>query len=319
MKQITQWKEQISLKNLWRKYSAISMIIILVIFFNLFGTGFQTLENYENIILNNTALVLAVIGLSFIMIGGGIDLSIGYQISMVSAVISILSIEQLPDWMVVLGVLLIGFLCGLMNGILVAYLNIVPFAATIATQIIFRGISYMISGGSMVSYIAQTIRGITKTYFLGVRIDVWLLILGFLVFWCILHGTFAGKYLRAIGLNEEIAVRAGVKTKRIKCFSYCIASIFYTIAAMILISRRGYAGSEIGQGMEITAISAAYIGGVLTLAEKQSIITLFLGTLVVAVIENGLTKVGINSSLQYIITGIILIIAMTIQRKQKKI
>lgn len=304
-------------QSLWTKYSTVVLIVLLIMLFNLFGDGFWTLKSYQNIILSNTGLIVIVIGLSFVMIGGGIDLSLGYQISLIAVVISLLSTEKFPAWVVILGALLTGGCCGLLNGILVGYLEVVPFAATIATQIIFRGISFVLSEGRMVSYIAETIRIITRQKFLGVRIDVWILAFGVLVLWMVLRFFYLGKYLRAIGLNEQTAARAGIKVKVVKCLSYCIAGVFYAIAAMILVSRKGYAGSEIGVGMEITAIVAAYVGGILNMAEKQSVATLLLGALVVAVIETGLIKFGMNTAIQYIITGVILIVSMTIHRKQK--
>jgi len=307
----------VNFRDIWEKYSAVILIVILVIMFNIFGSGFWSLKNYEDIILNNTGMIITVVGLSFVMLGGGIDLSIGYQISMVSVVISLLSVGDLPDSAVIAGALLAGLCCGLLNGILVGYLEIVPFAATIATQIIFRGCSFAFSQGRMVSNMAEAIRQITRFRIIGIRLDMWLAVLGFFALGLILRISFIGKNLRAIGLDENAAQRAGVKVKRVKCLSYCIASFFYAVAAMVLTSRKGYAGSEIGVGMEITAIVAAYVGGILTFAQKQGVATLLLGTLVVAVIENGLLKVGMNTYIQYIITGTILIVSMTLHKRQK--
>lgn len=318
MNRIKRLENTVKIQDIWGKYSTVAILVALTVIFNLLGQESWPLESYENIIASNAGVMLTVVGLSFIMIGGGIDLSIGYQISTVAVVISLLSMEKLPDWVVIVGALLVGVCCGLLNGILVGFLEIVPFAATIATQIIFRGISFVLSSGRMVSYIAATVRQIARTYFLGIRIDIWLVIVGFLLLWFVLRYSYVGKYLRAVGLNEAAAIRARVKVKGIKCLSYCVASLFYSVAAMVMVSRRGYAGSEIGVGMEITAIVAAYVGGILSMAEKQSVVTLFLGTLVVAVIENGLTKIGMNTSVQYIITGIILIISMTLHKRQKK-
>ena len=309
----------VNFRDLWEKYSAVILIGILVILFNTFGSGFWNLKNYEDIILNNTGLIITVVGLSFVMLCGGIDLSVGYQISIISVMISLLSVRDMPDGVVIVGALLTGLCCGLLNGILVGYLEIVPFAATIATQIIFRGCSFVLSRGRMVSNMAEAIRQITRLRFLGIRLDMWLAVIGFIVLGSILRVSFIGKGLRAIGLDENTAHRAGVKVKRIKCLSYCIASVFYAVAAMVLTSRKGYAGSEIGVGMEITAIVAAYVGGILTFAQKQGVVTLLLGMLVVAVIENGLLKVGMNTYIQYIITGIILIVSMTLHKKQKNV
>jgi ribose/xylose/arabinose/galactoside ABC-type transport system permease subunit len=314
-----QWKERLNLQNLWGNYSALVIIFVLILFFNFFGVGFQTVENYQMIISKSTVPILVVTGLAFVMVGGGIDFSIGYQISLVAVVISQLSARGVPDWGVILCAMAVGLLCGLLNGILVGYMEIMPFAATIATQVILKGISYVLSNGVMVSNLVGTIRAITRASILQVGVDVWLALLGLLFLWGVLHGTYGGKYLRAVGLNEARAVQAGVQVKRVKCLSYCIASFFYVLAAMVSISRQGYAGSDTGVGMEITAITAAYIGGILTLAEKQNILALVLGALVVTIIENGLSSVGVSSYLQYMITGAILIISMVIHRRKRTI
>ena len=101
---------------------------LLVIVFNAFGSGFRSVRDYKDMLLGSAVLIVTVIGLSFVMIGGGLDLSIGYQISIVSVVISLLSMEQLPDWVVILGALTTGLVCGLLNGFLIGYLEL-TFAA----------------------------------------------------------------------------------------------------------------------------------------------------------------------------------------------
>lgn len=308
----------IHLSGFRKSYSSIFLIVPLVIVFNAFGSGFRSMRDYKDMLLGSAVLIVTVIGLSFVMIGGGLDLSIGYQISIVSVVISLLSMEQLPDWVVILGALTTGLVCGLVNGFLIGYLELTPFAVTIATQILFRGLSFAVSRGRMVSFIAESVRNIVRAHFLGIRIDIWLVFFSTLALWMLLHCTYAGKYLRAIGLDEEAAARANVPVKLVKCMSYSLASVFYAVAAMILVSRKGYAGSEIGIGMEITATVAAFVGGIMTMAERQSVVTLLLGALVIAVIENGLGGVGINSYLQYIMTGIILIVSLALHRRKKR-
>lgn len=307
----------LNFNTLWERYSTVVEIIVLVAVFSIFGENFATVRNFQQLILGNTGLIIVVLGLGVVMTGGGIDLSIGYQISIVSAVISLLSIARVPDWLVILAALAAGLICGLLNGVLVGYLEILPFAATIASQIIFRGISFVLTDGRMVSYIAESVRRITRVRCLGIRLDVLLVLVGFLVLSLVLHNTFCGKELRAVGLNEEAAARAGVNVKLVKGLSYCTAGLFYAVAAMVLVSRRGYAGSEIGVGMEITAIAAAYIGGILSVAETQRIYMLLFGVLVVAITEKGLGNMGMNPSLQYIMTGVILIISMVINKRKK--
>ena len=310
--------KNLDMRGLWERYSTVGLIIVLLLLFTLFGDGGAwTLDNYESIVLSNTGLMVTVVGLSFVMVGGNIDLSIGYQISLLSVLIGLLTAQGFPSWAVIAGILLVGVGCGLLNGILVGYLEIVPFAATIATQIIFRGCSFVLSQGRMSSNMASGIRQITRTHFWGLHLDMWLAAAAFLLLCLVLRGSFLGKHLRAIGLDEPAAARAGIRVKRVKCLSYCLAGFFYAVAAMVLTSRRGYCGSEIGVGMEITAIVAAYVGGILTFAAKQRVLMLLMGTMVVAVVENGLVKVGMNIYIQYIITGIILIVSMTFHNRKK--
>lgn len=318
MEHVRNWKKNWTIQKLWERYSALFLLIIVAGLFSIHSGEILQFSDFMGILLGNTALMIVVLGIAFVMIIGGIDLSVGYQISLISAVIAMLSMEKLPDQMMIVGALFVGLLCGLLNGVLVAYLNIVPFAATIATQIIFRGVSYYLSNGSMVSYRSDVIRGITKSTVLGIRGDLWLLFLALLIFVVLMHFSFLGKYMRAIGLNEESAQRAGVKIKGVKCFTYSLAGLFYAVAAIIMTSIRGYAGSEIGIGMEITGITAAYIGGVLWQARQPNVIRLILGVLIVSMIENRLPKVGINSQVQYIITGLILVVAMGIHGRRKQ-
>lgn len=132
----------------------------------------------------------------------------------------------------------------------------------------------------------------------------------------LLHYTYYGKYVRAIGLNEEQAKRTGVPTKKIKCSVYCVAGGFYAIAAMILTSTKGYAGSETGVGVEITAMMAAFIGGILGQSQKIQISKLILGVLIIGIIDNGLPSIGTLKYGQYVFTGIILIISMVMNKKK---
>lgn len=317
MERMKKWKNNWTLQALWEEYSVFLLFVLTAVLFNIYSAGFLSLAHIGQSFLSNIALMIVVLGVSFVMIGGGIDLSVGYQISLSSVVIALLSTHGFPDWVVFAGALLTGVLCGLLNGVLIGVFGIVPFAATIATQIIFRGLSFVLSNGSMVSYISDMVRSVTRRAVLGIRGDLWLLLGTFLVSVLILHFSFLGKYIRAIGLEQETARRAGVKVGRVQCISYALAGLFYAIASVILTSTRGYAGSEIGIGMEISGIVAAYIGGVLGQARKLNLVALLCGALTVGVIERGLPNVGINVYVQYIITGMILIVSMGIHRKRK--
>lgn len=304
-------------KKFWEQYSTICILVLVVSIFTIRDQNFLNIANLNKIFNQNVPLLIIVMGLSIIMIGGGIDLSIGYQISLNSVVISMLSVNKVPDGIVIAAALGTGLLCGLMNGILVAYFDIVPFAATIATQIIYLGLSYLISGGRMVANIPKTIRMLVKAEWLGIKIEVWIAVGCFIIVYILFRLLFWGKYIRAINLDEKNAERSGINVRRVKCMTYGLAGVFYALAAMIITATKGYAGSENGVGLEIAAITAAYIGGILGQAENLRLWMLVLGVLIIGIIENGLPIIGIASYAQYVITGIILIVAMILHRKNK--
>lgn len=318
MERINNWKKKWLGGKAWERYTTFILFIIVTIAFNIRSNTSSLVSDFWNVLTGSSGLMIVVLGIAFVMMVGGIDLSVGYQISLVSVVIAILSMRQLPDWLVILGALAVGALCGLLNGVLVAFFDMVPFAATIATQIIFRGLSYSLSKGRMISNISETVRAVTKWKLFGIKGDIWLTILIVLLFIVVIHFSFLGTYMRAIGLDEESAGRAGIKVGVVKCFAYCIAGLLYATAAIILTSARGYAGSEIGIGMEITGIAAAYIGGILGQAEKPNVITLILGVLMIGMIAGVFPKVEIYSWVQYIVTGLLLIVTMGMHRKWKK-
>ena len=309
--------QKLNFQMLWEKYSALVLAVVMAIVFSRQSGSFLSAENLKKIIYDNIPLAMSVLGVSEVMIGGGIDFSIGYQISLLSVLISSMSNRHLPAPLLVLGILTASGICGLMNGVMVAYVGVAPFAATIATQIIFRGLSYYLSNGSMSSNISAIVRNMTRTGIFSVRWDLWMAALTIFLFVLVMKFLYVGRSLRAVGLDEESAMRSGIKVNSVKLFSYIMASFFYAMAAMVMTSKRGYAGSTIGEGMEITSIATAYVGGILWQAENPNIINLLLGVFVVGMIDNGLQLTGVNPFLQYIFTGFILLIAMSTHRRRK--
>lgn len=304
-----------------KSYDSSSSVLVifaaLVGIFSLLSPNFLTVFNLKNILLQNTHMIVIVLGLAFIMIGGGIDLSVGYQISLITVIVGRLFSMGIPYPIVMLAGLLTGALCGSCNGVLVAFCKIVPFAATLATQVIFRGLSYWISSGRTYSRIPEEFQMLVGQAFLGVQADVWIALICLILAGLVFRYTFYGKYIRAIGQNEEVTARTGVNVKKTKLFCYTIGGIFYALAAMLLVSKQSIASSANGVGMEITGIAAAYIGGVPGQAEEVRVLSLVVGVLIMAVIDNGLQMSGGNQYLQYVITGIILILSMIVRKLHK--
>lgn len=313
------------MKNRWKaleKYcdggnSVLLIFVTLAGIFSMLSPNFMTLFNLKNLLLQNTHMIVIVLGLAFVMIGGGIDLSVGYQISLITVVMGKLFSMGAPYPLAVAAGFLAGALCGACNGILVAFCNIVPFAATLATQVIFHGLSYWISSGRTYSRIPASFQRLTGRACFGVQADVWVTLICLIVVGIVFRFTFYGKYIRAIGQDEVVTARTGVNVRKTKMFCYMIAGVFFALAAMLLVSKQSIASSANGVGMEINGIAAAYIGGVPGQAEEVRVRNLVLGVLIMAMIDNGLQMSGGNQYLQYVITGIILIISMIARKLHK--
>ncbi|MCC8045599.1 MAG: ABC transporter permease [Clostridiales bacterium] len=304
--------------DIWNQYSTIILLVAVIFIFSVREDGFFRVENFQSIVRNSTELLVIVMGLSVIMAGGGYDLSIGWQISLLSVLMHHLGNRGVDGAAAILIILITGVFLGLLNGVLVSYFGIIPFVATIATQMIYRGCSYLFSGGSMSNVFPRSIYYMSRTRLAGLRLDIWIAFICALVVCVLFQGTYIGKYIRAIGLSEPNAIRSGIQVRRMKCSTYAIAGLFYAVAAMMLTSSYGYAGSENGIGMEISAIAAACVGGIMGRANRVQVWKLVTGVLIIGIIEKGLPSIGVSAYVQYIFTGIVVVISMILSQSQKK-
>ncbi len=284
---------------------------LIMLMFTMLSPDF--LEGYSlgKIIWRNTYVVIMTIGLSFVMAGGWIDFSAGYQISLVSVLAGRLLSAGVHPAIVVLLSLLAGLFCGLLNGFLTAVLGLAPFAATFATQVIFKGISYTISSGSVFSNLPASFRVLTQTKILGIHTDIWIAGLCLLVAAFVFAFTYLGRYIKAIGENEEAVWQSNVNVALVKMICFLISSFFCALAALIMISQYGRATSYNGSGMEIFGITAVYLSGaVKSQASKTGsgyhAWRLVMGVLILETIETGMKLMGWNQFIQYIVMGGIL-------------
>ncbi len=313
---------KLSLTAFISKYGMVIILAVLMYFFSFVSPSFLSALNLKNLILQNTHVLVIVAGLSFIMVGGGIDLSIGYQISLVSVVMGMIFGLGSPPLVAAIAGILTGALCGALNGWFVSVLGVVPFAATLISQIILMGLSHTISRGWTFSHIPATFRVITKGAFLGIQTDIWLALLCMVIVGFVFSYTFYGKHIKAMGENERALKQAGVNVKLTKFLCYVVGGVFYSIAAMIMVSKQGVASSENGLGLELTAIAAVFIGGVTSYRDSGvkadvKIFNLIVGVLILAVIDNGIQLIGGDQYTQYLVIGAILVLAMMLNKPKR--
>jgi ribose transport system permease protein len=309
--------KKINLRGL-QKYAVMFILIVLMVLFSFSSPYFLTVRNLTNIVTQNTYFIILAIGLSFVMIGGGIDLSVGWQMSLVGVVTAMCMVAfKLPVWLSVVIGLLIGTFLGFFNGMIVANIRVFPLIVTIATSTVFQGLSYIISHAQTFRNYPEQFLYLTKGKLLGMPFDILLTIVIVLLAIFIYAKTSFGWNVLALGGNEEAARLAGIKTKAMKVSVYTVCGFFTAIATMIMISKANTTNSSFGPGSEFTALTAAIVGGVSFMGGEGNMLGLVTGVLILAVLGNGMQLAGWGTYAQYIVKGIILLGAVSFDEIQK--
>jgi ribose/xylose/arabinose/galactoside ABC-type transport system permease subunit len=301
------------LLKLFNKYITFFILAALVLLFSCFSPYFFTLTNIKNLITQNTYFIIAAIGLAFVMIGGGIDLSVGYQMSLVGVVFGILITTAGLPVPLALGIgFLLGAVLGVLNGIIVTSIRIFPLIATLATSTVFQGISFTLSQSKSFRPFPASFRAISVETLGGIPLDIILalVIAGAAAY--VLQKTYFGRYVMAVGGNEEAARLSGINTRLIRIMVYGICGFCFAVATMIMIAKSNTASSTMGPGTEFTCLTAAIIGGISFKGGKGSIVGLIAGVFIVQILGNGMQLAGWGVYAQYIVKGIILLLAVTL-------
>jgi ribose transport system permease protein len=308
---------KINLRGL-QKYAVMLILVVLMVLFSFSSPYFLTVRNLTNIITQNTYFIIVAIGLSFVMIGGGIDLSVGWQMSLVGVVTAMcMMVFHLPVWLCILIGILLGTFLGFFNGLIVANIKVFPLIVTIATSTVFQGISYIISQAKTYRSYPDQFLFIARGKVLGMPFDVLLTILIVLFASFVYYKTAYGWNVLALGGNEEAARLAGIKTKAMKISVYTVCGFFTAIAALVMISKANTTNSSFGPGTEFTALTAAIVGGISFMGGEGNMLGLVTGVFILAVLGNGMQLAGWGTYAQYIVKGIILLGAVSFDELQK--
>lgn len=261
---------------------------------------------FQQMVLNG---VLAV-GIMFAIITGGIDLSIGCTYAITGICVAWCTVHSVNPIIAILIGLVIGAVLGAFNGFLVTGLKLQPFIATLGTMSLYRGIAYVVTGGIPVTSVPDSYRNIFNgKMFAGIRFYVLVMIIIFVIAYIILSKTRTGAYLYAVGGNEEAAKLSGVNVVKTKYIAYIVCGACAAIAGMIMLASLGSAEATAGTGYETNAIAAAAIGGTRMAGGRGSALGTFIGALMLAVLKVGMVVINVDSFWQYIVTGLIIIIA----------
>jgi len=304
------------------KNTSIVILAIILVIFGFFRPDFLKYSSLESIAINASYIGVLAVGMTFVLITGGIDLSIGTIMYMTWITAGILQNNyNVRIWLMLLIVLAIGLLFGLVNSFLIVRLKITPFLATLGTMIIGRGLGQIISKSHIV-YIPKEIVTLGSKRFATIPIPIVIFITIVIVSFIILKRTSFGRQLYAVGHDQDKAKKAGINKDRILSLVYVINAFLATIGAVISIMRLGIIDAIFGRGDEFNAIAAAVLGGASLFGGIGNVFpgTVF-GTLIIQAVNSGLVYLQIDVYLQPIISAVVIFVSVfldSIKNKQMK-
>lgn len=292
-------------------------LVVIVIIVSILSPVFLSKLNLINVFRQASINGLMAFGLTVVIISGGIDLSVGSTLAVSSMVMAILIVSGIAAPIAALVGLSVGTAVGILNGLLIAKGKLQPFIATLGTMMIFRGITLYISNGVPVSRLGEGFIGwIGRGNILSIPTPVIILLTTFGIFLYFTKRTTFGKRIYAIGGNIKGAKLSGIKVERNLVYIYAISGFCAALAGVILTSRIDSAVPTAGVSYELSAIAAAVIGGVSLSGGKGRVVGTLVGIMIIAVLINGLNLIGTSSHLQQIITGLIIVFAVIMDRKK---
>jgi len=293
-----------------------SMVIVLLFvigYFSRQNEGFLTVMNLRTIMIAAAPFALITLGQTLVILTGGIDLSVGSLIALSAMTAAKYNVEH-PNQItqaVLLGVL-VGIIAGLVNGAVISYLNVTPFITTLGMLTIASGLAYVTGDGAPINGLAESWGDLANTTWLGFQTPVYIMAAGFIILGIVMTKTSFGLRIYAVGGNRLAAEVAGVNPRRILMSVYTISGMLAGISGVILSSRVISGAPNLGQGYELSAIAAVVIGGASLIGGRGTVWGSFLGLFLIQTLKNGMDIMIIPDYWQRVISGVLIIAAVTV-------
>ncbi len=301
-----------------RELTILAVIIILSIVISLFTPYFFTPNNLMGVARSFSMTAIMAIGMTMVIITSGIDLSVGSVMGF-SALITAMSFEiGLPIPICILAGLAVGIVFGLANGLLITKISLPPFIATLGTLSIGRGLIYIITEGTPRTPALPPEFSFIGSGYIGLPVPVVIMLVLMVVFAIVMKKTRFGRYVYALGGNELASKLSGVNTDRVKTNVYVLCSLLAAVAGVVLYARLNSAESTAGYGAELDVIAASVIGGASMSGGYGSIIGAVIGAALIGIISNGVVLLHINTYAQQAITGLVILLAVSLDQISAK-
>ncbi len=301
-----------------QKLGPLAGLFAIVLVVSIMEPDFLTLNNLFNILRQVSINALIAFGMTFVILTGGIDLSVGSILALSSAFVAGLMTDGTSALITVLAGLIVGAVMGALNGMVISLGKVAPFIATLATMTIFRGLTLVYTDGNPITGLSQGgwFELFGRGYFWIFPVPVLTMLIAFAVLYFILKKTTFGRYTYAIGGNEEAAKLMGIQVNKVKIMIYSLSGLMAALAGIILTSRLNSAQPTAGTSYELDAIAAVVLGGTSLSGGRGWIVGTLIGALIIGTLNNGLNLLGVSSFFQLVVKGLVILFAVLADRKQ---
>jgi len=302
--------------NFLRTYAVLILIVLLMITLTLSSEAFLTPRNLLNILNQNTPLAIIASALTLVIIVGGFDLSTAAIFAVASVTAAWIAINYNP-YVGLLVAPLIGIVLGYLNGIIITSLKVHSFLSTIATSLVFRGMAILITGGFLIPVRMEEFTWLGREKIFDVHVAVYVLLVFAIISTFILNRTTIGRYIFAIGGNEDASILSGIKVNLVKIFAFSFCGFASGIAAAVQVSRISLGTSQAGLGMELQAIAAVILGGTSIYGGSGAVWRSIAGVMLLALINNGFNILNADPFYKDLTTGLVIIAAVALTAGRK--
>jgi ribose transport system permease protein len=294
------------------------MLATLVILMSLTSKEFLSLSNLTNVARQVSIFAIIGTGMTFVVITGGIDLSVGSLLALTGCVAMTIIDKINGDFIGITAGILVGAICGAVTGITVSRFRVPPFIATLAGLTVYRGLSLVITKGLPIVKFEGSFRFIGQGAIAGIPVPVIIMVIVVIVMQLILSRTAFGAYIYAVGGNEEAARLSGIKVAWVKFWAYVLCGLLSGLSGMILMARLSSAQPAVGEGFELDAIAAVVLGGTSLMGGRGAVWSTLIGALVIGILSNGMNLMGVHSHYQLVAKGVLIVLAVMLDDYLKR-
>lgn len=301
-----------------KKMGPLIGLLALFIIISTLNSSFLEISNLKNLLRQVSINAIIAFGMTFVILTGGIDLSVGSMLALSSAFMASFIVGGMDPVLAIFVAALIGLVLGGINGIIISYGKVAPFIATLATMTIYRGATLVFTNGNPISGLTsnELFLDFGQGDLLGIPMPALTMFIAFFALWFILQKTSLGRRTYAVGGSEKVSYIAGIKINRIKIISYALTGLLSAVAGAIITARLNSAQPTAGMGYELDAIAAVVLGGTSLSGGKGHIVGTLIGALIIGTLNNGLNILDVSSFYQQVVKGIVILLAVLADRKK---